>query len=402
MLINFTIGNYRSIKEQKTLSMEATAITELKDSLILNGKYKLLPSVVLYGANSSGKSNFLTAIDKFKSLVTSSSKLNSTDKLDIMPFLLNPKTAKEPSFFEIELLIDAEMFRYGFTANNDQFFQEWLYSTQKGKKEKCLFIRNEEGIGVLDNFQEGKGIEDKTRHNALFLSMVDSFNGMISKKIIHAISTLFTASGIQHENFSELNNLLCHINEEWEPMLNNFLKSFDLGFETFKIPEDKNTAKEIKAFTIHNLYNEVGEVIDTVQLNMKEHESAGTNKLFDLASFVMACLNIKSVLIIDELDSKLHPILTKYIINLFNNPKTNPKGSQLVFATHDTNLLNIKTFRRDQIWFVEKDKTEATDLYSLVEFRDIEGNKIRKDRSLEKDYINGRYGAIPYINNEDN
>lgn len=399
MLINFTVGNYRSFKDQKTLSMEATAITELKNSLIIDGKYKLLPSAVLYGANSSGKSNFLQAIDKFKSLVIGSSKLNSTDKLGLTPFLLNEKTAKEPSFFEVELLIESKMFRYGFTANNEQFFKEWLYSTEKSSKEKCLFIRNTDGIGVLENFPEGKGIEDKTRNNALFLSMVDSFNGIISKKIIFTISTFFIASGIQHESFSELNNLLCHKNQEWELKLNDFLKSFDLGFNTFEIPEDENVAREIKAYTIHNLYGEDGKVIDTVRLNMKEHESAGTNKLFDLASFVTASLNIQTILIIDELDSKLHPILTRYIINLFNNPEKNPRGSQLIFATHDTNLLNIKTFRRDQIWFVEKDNTEATDLYSLVEFRDVEGNKIRKDRSLEKDYINGRYGAIPYIKN---
>lgn len=399
MLINFTVGNYRSFKDQKTLSMEATAITELKDSLIVDGKYKLLPSAVLYGANSSGKSNFLKAIDKFRYLVTNSSKLNSTDKLEVTPFLLNKEKAEEPSFFEIELLIESVRYRYGFTVDNNRIFDEWLYAAQPGKREKNLFIRTVEGIGISVNFPEGKGLEEKTRDNALFLSTADSFNGTIAGKIVSKIDTIYIASGILHEKFAEL-NALCHIRKDWEAGLNKFLKIFDLGFDSIEFPEDKALAKEIKAYTIHNRYDDNGEIIDSVRLNMKDHESSGTNKLFDLASWVLSSLLYNTVLVIDELDSKLHPILTKYLINLFNDPETNKGKSQLIFATHDTNLLNTHTFRRDQIWFTEKDKTEATDLYSLVEFRDIEGNKIRKDRSIEKDYINGRYGAIPYIKNE--
>ena len=169
------------------------------------------------------------------------------------------------------------------------------------------------------------------------------------------------------------------------------------GFNRFELPEDEKLAKEIKAYTIHNLYNEQGEIIGETRFSMKEHESSGTNKLFDLAALVISQLAFGDSLVVDELDSKLHPLLTQHIIKLFNNPETNPKGAQLIFATHDTNLLNVKTFRRDQIWFTEKDHSEATDLYSLAEFREPEGNKIRKDRSFEKDYINGRYGAIPYI-----
>lgn len=130
---------------------------------------------------------------------------------------------------------------------------------------------------------------------------------------------------------------------------------------------------------------------------MKEHESAGTNKLFDLAALFVTGLIGGSTIIIDELDSKLHPLITRQIVNMFNTPATNIGGGQLIFSTHDANLLTVKTLRRDQIWFTEKDQTEATDLYSLVEFREPDGTKIRNDRSFEKDYINGRYGAIPYI-----
>lgn len=400
MLINFTIGNYRSFREAKTLSMEAASITELKESVIIRDNFRLLPSAVLYGANSSGKSNLLNAISKFKDLVTTSSKLNSTDKLALSPFLLNTKTIHEPSYFEIELWIDSQVYRYGFTADNNRFYDEWLYVTEpNAKEEKCLFVRTSEGIGVLDDFAEGKGLENKTRDNALFLSVVDSFNGVIAKKLIFAIDHILILSGINHEQFANLNHELCHYNEKWQMEIENFFQSLDLGFRSFEIPDDRDLAKKVKAYTVHNLYGEDGKVVGETRLNMKEHESSGTNKVFDIASVLVGVLDAGWILVIDELDSKLHPLLTKHIIRLFNDKQQNASGAQLIFATHDTNLLNIKTFRRDQIWFTEKDETEATDLYSLVEFKEPGGNKIRKDRSLEKDYINGRYGAIPYIKN---
>lgn len=401
MIINFTVGNYRSFKDKKVLSMEATAIKELQESIIERDGYKLLPSAVIYGANSSGKSNLLKAIEKFRDIVFFSSKLNSTDKLDITPFLLNPETIQEPSFFEIELLIDNQTYTYGFTANNQKVYKEWLYLKEgKAKKEKCLFIRTEEGIGTTDDYNEGKGLEEKVRDNGLFLSTVDSFNGKIAKNIISEINSIFVISGIDHEFWSTITNDMCSNKDpeiSYQKDVQTFLNSMNVGFNRFEIPEDEKLAKEIKAYTIHNLYNSQGEIIGETRFSMKEHESSGTNKLFDLAVLVIGQLLLGSPLIVDELDSKLHPLLTQHIIKLFNNPKTNPKGAQLIFATHDTNLLNVKTFRRDQIWFTEKDHSEATDLYSLAEFREPEGNKIRKDRSFEKDYINGRYGAIPYI-----
>lgn len=131
---------------------------------------------------------------------------------------------------------------------------------------------------------------------------------------------------------------------------------------------------------------------------MSSYESAGTNRLFDIIYLILLSLENGSPIVIDELDRALHPLLTKYIIELFNNDKTNPRGAQLIFTTHDTNLLSSKTFRRDQIWFVEKDKMESSDLFCLAEFKDADGVKVRNDRSFEKDYIQGKYGAIPYLN----
>lgn len=397
MLINFTVGNYRSFKEKKTLSMEATAIKELKESVIVKEEYKLLPSAVIYGANSSGKSNLLKAVGKFREIVTTSSKLNSTDKLDITPFLLNENTAKEPSYFEVELLIDSTVYTYGFMADNERVHEEWLYA-KKGKKEVCLFVRTEEGIGVTDEYSEGKGLEERVRDNGLFLAVVDSFNGKVAKKVISNISRIFPVSGIDHEGWFGLTNDMCKDKEfDFQKEIRNFLTSMNVGFDNFEIPEDEEVAKRVKAYTIHHLYNNEGDISGEIRFPMKGYESSGTNKLFDLAAIVVGALKFGYLLVIDELDSKLHPLLTQHIISMFNDPEKNPNGAQLIFATHDTNLLNVKTFRRDQIWFTEKDPTEATDLYSLVEFKEPDGTKIRNDRSFEKDYIKGRYGAIPYI-----
>jgi len=398
MLINFTVGNFRSFKEKKTLSMEASSITELKERVITKGKHKMLPSAVIYGANSSGKSNLIKAMETFKRLIANSSKLSSIDSLNITPFLLNSNTEKEPSYFEIELFIDNDIYRYGFALDDKKVHEEWLYETKEGKfTEKCLFIRTEEGIGVEKYFKEGVGLEDKTRDNALFLSVVDSFNGSLAKKIVAKISSIIILSGINHDDFYKITNSFCDICDEFKVGIGSSLQMFDLGFNDFEIPSDKGIAEKIKAYTTHNKYDYNGEIIGDIKFNMRDYESSGTNKLFDLIAYIYGALLLGCTLVVDELDAKLHPILTRKIISLFNDPESNPKNAQLIFATHDTTLLSTKIFRRDQIWFTEKDKTEATDLYSLVEFKEPDGTKVRKDSTLEKDYINGRYGAIPYI-----
>ena len=151
--------------------------------------------------------------------------------------------------------------------------------------------------------------------------------------------------------------------------------------------------------TTHNIYNkETGEIVDMKAFEEEKMESAGTQKVVEMSGPIFDTLNDGGVLVIDELDAKLHLMLTRSIVSLFMDPETNFKGAQLIFATHDTHLLNTKYLRRDQIWFSEKDRTEASDLYSLLEFKDENGNKVRNDRDIENDYINGRYGAIPFIN----
>ena len=388
MLIEFTVGNYLSFKEKKTLSLEATSIKDNPKNVMTVGKYKLLRSAVIYGANSSGKSNFIKAMEMMTNMVITSAQINSTSDIGIVPFLLNSEMEKQPSYFEILFLIEGVRYRYGFEANNKNIISEWLFE-RKVNIEKPLFIRDKESIEVTSNFEEGKGIEEKTRNNALFLSVVDQFNGTTSKKIMHWFSSNDIFSGLKHENeklftfkFLESDNLTVWVK--------NFLSPLNLGFEDFAV-------KEKKIVTFHNKFDNLGNIIDKYEFDLLLQESSGTNKLFDIAANLIYGLKMGALTVIDELDAKLHPLLTLAIVKLFNSPLHNTSNAQLIFATHDTNLLNFGCFRRDQIYFTEKNNYESTDLYSLIEYIEPDGKKVRNDRSFEKDYIAGRYGAIPFI-----
>ncbi len=388
MLIEFTVGNYLSFKDKKTLSMEATAIKDNPENVIETGKYRLLRSAVIYGANSSGKSNFIKALDTMNKLVTSSAKNNSTSDIDVIPFLLNIETENQPSYFEILFLIDGIRYRYGFEADNKIIHAEWLYEC-KSNSEKFLFIREKDSIEITSDFEEGKWIEEKTRDNALFLSIVDQFNGAISKKIMLWFERQRILSGLQHENEKALTFGILK-DDDMKHMIKDFLSPLGLGFQDFEL-------KDNKIITFHNKFDKLGNIIDKREFDLLKQESSGTNKLYDMAGNLIFGLKMGTLTVIDELDAKLHPLLTMAIVKLFNSPIHNPINAQLIFATHDTNLLNYGCFRRDQIFFTEKSSFESTDLYSLVEYIESDGKKVRNDRSFEKDYIAGRYGAIPFV-----
>ncbi len=398
MLLEFTVGNFLSFKNKKTLSLEAGRITELKENIKQKGKYKVLRSAVIYGANSSGKSNFIKALDFMITTVQLSSKLNSTDKFNVRPFLLNTETENLPSYFEVLFFIEENLYRYGFELNNTTIHSEWLYiSNENSKKEEVCFIRNLEGIGVAENFKGATGLEEKTRSNALFISVLDQFNNEIANKVMNKFKMTTIVSGLAHEESINMTDAMYNLNT-YKSNVEEFIKNLDLGFKSFNIDVDEKKKFKDRLLTIHNKYNNKGEVVEKLEFNMKDQESSGTNKIFDICGDILFAHGFGETLIIDELDAKLHPILTQAIIKLFNNKDTFDSG-QLIFSTHDTNLLGSNLFRRDQIWFTEKDDFEATDLYSLLEFKDESGKTIRNDRSFESDYIRGRYGAIPYIAN---
>lgn len=422
MLLEFSVGNYLSFKAKTTLSLGATPIKEHVDTNIFSTvRYNLLKGAVIYGANASGKSNFIKAMSTMRRLVLQSFDQSSAKKLDIVPFLLNVETEIVPSFFEIIFLIDNVRYRYGFEVNNFSVHTEWLFEAQK-QSEKPLFIREQSGIEVMTkNFPEGKDLEERTRDNTLFLAVVDKFNGKIAKKIMKWFSNFITISGLIHENYKDVTfNML--ENRDTRNSLLDFYKKLDFGFEDVTISRtiepnitsikltnemfpkwltDSNEGFEITINTVHKKYDKIDREVGKVEFDMRSQESSGTNKLFNISGSVFDVLKNGGTLVADELDSSLHPLLTLAITKLFNSKEFNPNNAQLIFATQDTNLLNYGKYRRDQIYFIEKNKFGASEMYSLVEYKE-EGKTIRKDRSYEKDYIEGRYGAIPFIGNLSN
>ncbi|MFA6677628.1 MAG: ATP-binding protein [Bacteroidales bacterium] len=415
MLINFTVGNYRSFKDAVTLSLEATAMKEHKESIIENGKYKLLPSVVIYGANSSGKSNLLMAFSKMKDILLSSVQLNPGDKLSYDPFALVKSNDKKPVYFEIEFFIGNVKYKYGYTYTSKVIVSEWLYETRMKEREYQLFYRLDKDIRISKTrYKEGNGKEESTTNNRLFLSLVAQLNGKISQSILEWFKHSYYVSGLNSNDYLASSIEMLHRQKPGSKEALTFFNQLNLGFDniTFEKNKFKNNdllslfsynilnkigEKPFSMKTIHKLYDESGNIIGHKEFDEMKMESEGTKKIIEMSGPIFKVLLNGSILFIDELDAKLHPILTRQIILLFNNSETNKKGAQLIFVTHDTNLLNNKIFRRDQIWFTEKNEMESTDLYSLVEFKDVKGKKIRNDSNLEKNYINGRYGAIPYI-----
>lgn len=419
MLVEFTVGNFLSFKDKKTLSFKASSISELPGNVVNVGKYKLLRSAVVYGANSSGKSNLINALDRMRDILLSSVKLNDNDPLDYSPFLLSRQVENVPTFFEIEFLHKDKKYRYGFEFNYTEIVNEWLFVKHGAKSEIVQFIRTSEGIGVADVFEEGKGKEPSTNANRLFVSLVAQLGGEISKSIIEWFRSYNVLSGIDHKDYDGFSMRMIRDNISGCKESLSFFKKLKLGFENVNVKEEEfipsklpsDMPEKIKARlskellgktvvsinTIHNKYDKTGKIVDSVIFDKDSQESEGTKKIIDLSGPIFDTLISGKILIIDELDAKLHPLLTKQIITLFNDPVSNPNNAQLFFTTHDTNLLSSEIFRRDQIWFTEKDETEQTDLYSLVDFKLPDGSKVRNDSNLERNYIRGRYGAIPFI-----
>lgn len=423
MILEFTLENYRSFYGKKTLVLEADkALKECSDTNLFEyNKHTLLRSLALYGANSSGKSNLVSAMHTMARCVLLSVKLNDNEELEYDPFLLL-KGNDSPTMFEIVFLKGDYYYRYGFRYNLERIVDEWLFrKTTPRSKEQMLFVRNEEGICVDENnFPEGAGYEEKTNDNRLFLSLCQQLGGEISRQVISWFQSDFNViSGLNNQQYRAYSKLFFHKKESLSAEALDFFQKLRLGFNNIltheedpNIPQDLPTElkaifqretqgkKNIELDSVHNVYSEKGKVIGTINFSFEDRESSGTNKLFDLSGPIFETLYSGAVLVIDELDAKMHPLISQYIIELFNNSETNPKNAQLIFTTHDTHLLSQKILRRDQIWFTEKDAKEQTDLYSLMDIVLPDGTKPRNDANYERNYIAGRYGAIPYILND--
>lgn len=423
MLIQFSVRNFRTFKEKATLSLIAnhdkeTRETEnISDNNIFN--LRILKSAVIYGANASGKSKFIEALMFMKRFAINSSKESQKgEEIDVEPFKLNSESEKQPSEFEVIFLYKKEMFRYGFEVDKDQVVSEWLYHKPK-TKEVELFYRDFQKFETHSrNFQKGATLvrEDLIRNNALLLSVAAQFNDATCESIIEWFKNLKTISGLKEEGYQGYTMAKTKDPEHKQKIL-ELLKAADLGiqdielemFDITKLPKDMpkelvdmilKRSKEDKTeffsdiLTTHKKFDNSKKHIGNTNFSLDDDESFGTRKFFALTGPILDAIENGYTIVVDELDSKLHPNLVCKIVSLFNSQKLNPKNAQLISNTHDTNLLSSGLFRRDQIWFTEKDKYGEAKLYSLADFK---SDTVRKNEAFEDNYIRGKYGAVPFL-----
>ena len=414
MLVEFTVNNFKSIKDNVNFSMIASSRDQGNTFDIRD--YKLLSSAIIYGANASGKSNFLRAMAFMSRFVLNRYKiLQSTDKLPHEPFKLSTETENASSTFEIVFFIANIKYRYGFEMDSENIYSEWLFADEKGKEAK-LFIRDiDENDYVNPNkFKEGLVFFDKKSQkiriakNQLFIWKCDQENGEISKSILSWFNKFNMIDGMDHQDY--INFTMKKMEDtDFKNKIIDLVKTADIDIADINIEEDdvpleiieklpipesmkKGIIKSISINTKHRKYDNNGNIIGEVVFELDKEESKGTRKFFAISAPIIDTLQHGKVLIIDELDASLHPILTQHLIQLFHDKEINKKNAQLIFATHDTNLLKPYIFRRDQIWLTEKDKYGSTDLYSLAQFKGV-----RAKEDFERQYIQGKYGAIPYL-----
>lgn len=415
MLIQFSLKNFKCFKDEIKLSLIASNFdktTRQDDNVFDIEKFglKLLKSAVVYGANASGKTKLIEGLNFMKHFILNSSKDSQIGELiNVEPFLLNTATEQEPTIFEIVFVHENELYRYGFEIDSKKIHTEWLYYRKKNEDIE-LFYRDEQDFEVHPIFKVHDLVENnRIRPNALLLSVAAHWNDASAKKVFEGLKKINGISGLKEESYEEFSIVKMQKNKK-DTL--HFLKIADLGIENIQIKKIDssnlpnyvpNAVKEflkknrdIEVFsdiiTYHKKYDENNLPKGFTPFTMKDYESSGTKKYFALSGPILDTLQQGSVLIVDELANKLHPHLVYELIALFNSKEKNPKNAQLIFNTHNTNLLNSGLFRKDQIWFTEKDRYGAVNLFSLADFK-----KVRKDENFEKNYDEGKYGAIPYL-----
>lgn len=413
MLIEFSVENYLSFDERVTLSLVAAPELDEADELLENTfeapeGIHLLKSVLVYGANASGKSNLIDAMSFVRKLVLGSAKeTQAGEQIDVTPFLLGTVGGERGSSFEVVWIADNSRYRYAFTVDSSRVLAETLLRARPtDDAEVELFRRDVSGIRVGESFPEGRGLESKTRPNALFLSVVAQLNGEESQRILDWFrARLAVASGIDDKRLLGF-TLHQALAGEWTEEILRLAREADLGItglSAHKITQEMLPgelteemrkkiieSEQLGVFRVrHQKFDPAGRPAGEVDFRFGA-ESEGTKKFVALAGPILDVLKSATALFLDELDARLHPRLTRALLTLFHGD-SNPNNAQIVAATHDTNLLDRNLVRRDQIWFTEKNSRGATKLYSLAEF------DVTPDARYERDYLLGKYGAVPKI-----
>jgi len=418
MLMRFSVENFRSIRDLQTLSMVEPRLDHHLEwsHVFAAGNQRLLKSAGIFGPNASGKSNVLRAMNWLLGFVLSSSKEGQAgEPIDIQPFRLSTISEQAPTHFEIEFLLGTIEYRYGFEVMQRGVEAEWLFRRQPGAKPAELFTRIGQKIVVrTENFREGKGLEERTRNNALFLSVCAQFNGPESTAILQWTQRFRAVSGVSESGFyaftAQRLTQAAHQDKLLELARKADFNIFSLRSKIEEVVESKLPAgmpdelrrhllgqrekyQRVDIKTTHEKRDGDGRVVGQVEFDLLEDESQGTQKFIALSGPITLALEQGSILIIDELEARLHPLLTQAVVDLFHSP-VNRKNSQIVFAAHDVTLLDPDRFRRDQIWFTEKDETGATDLYSLAEF---DPQDVRSTSRFSRQYLLGLFGAVPKL-----
>ena len=423
MLVEFSVENYRSFLKKQTLSLVASEDEVMLDSTFAmpgSSDMRLVKSAVIFGANASGKSNLLQAISTLKKIVvTSASRMQQGDKFDLQPFRLNSQSQKQPTSFEVIFFQNQIRYEYGVVLDRNRVYEEWLIAFPE-EEEQNWFDRkyNRDNPEANNGYEwyfdeklhgENEIIKKFVRPNSLFLSHAAQNNHPQLTEVFLWFKDKLnkTDSGGGYT--------VARSNEDmaFRDRVANMLKQADIGISGIKI-EEELIPKELEPFFTsiqEKIVNSLGDreindaKIQALSLNFThqmndsekeihfsiEEESEGTKRFFELAGHWINILDEGEVLIIDELDRSLHPVLSRNLVQMFNDPKINRNNAQLIFATHDSTLLDVENLCLDRVWLVEKDKESASNLYSLLEF------KPREDESLQTGYLLGRYGAVPFI-----
>lgn len=397
MLCQFTVRNFKSIRDAVTFDMQATAISEHEDRIIKDKDEELyLPVSAVYGPNGGGKSNVLEALHSLVTKVLRPLYATSNNeeiaikmkKLVIEPFAFDEETRNKPTEFELFFRTEMAEYRYELTVKREIIEYERLdrIKLDTGRK-SALFERDEDEITLKGAFSRLKTSDELSDTLPLL-----SYLGITYRKneVVQDVLDWFD----EEINFLNYGNPMQELrmavskSEDVKKLMLQMIQEMDLDIVDFRVEEKEND--RIEVFTKH--------IIDEyeAELNLFD-ESSGTKKLFGLLPFIAKSLLKGTTLVIDELDAKIHPVLLKYLIMTFSDMEKNKKGAQLFFTSHDLSTMNSEVFRRDEIWFVAKGNRQNSKLYSLVEFKNKKGESVRKDAKFDKQYLEGKYGADPYL-----
>lgn len=423
MILEFTAKNFLSIKDEVTLSMVASKDPAYEDNLLsyTDGKKekKALKTAVIYGANASGKTNILKAMKFMSWFVSESHNMQQGRKIPVESFKLSKETINEPSEFNIIFTHEEIKYQYGFAATVNEVFEEYLYYYPNGRQ--SLIFERENVTDYKFTVDVEKQMEIKRKFdspNKLFLSTLSLWEYERAKPAFDWFNNYLDIF-IDHEGLEVLTGKIMDEDDEFASLVKKYIRYADMDIDNidveinegdeiltskmFQVLPDKEQnrikvdiqgKKLIKINTIHNILDEDGNITMSAEFSLGD-ESDGTQKFFGILGQWIHALITGSTIVIDELDIRLHTLLVKKLVDMFMNSNINKNNAQLIFSTHDTNLLDSNIFRRDQIYFTEKKEDKSTDLYSLYDFRGV-----RNSANIEKGYLQGKYGAIPVLKGE--